>query len=76
MNGMRVTVEMGQEEFLAFVNFQEERPQLITAAKRLDGALRELAAAVNGALYERAGEIWTDPAAARELLQLAGKYLS
>ena len=76
MNGMRVTVEMGQEEFIAFVNFQEERPQLIAATKRLDAALSELAAAVNDALYERAGEIWTDPAAARELLQLAGRYLT
>ena len=73
---MKVQVEMGQEEFLAFVNFREERPQLITAAKRLDGALRELAAAVSDALAENGGNIKVNFEAARELLQLAGKYLS
>lgn len=73
---MKVQVEMGQEEFLAFVNFQEERPQLITAAKRLDGALRELAAAVSDALAENGGHIKVNFEAARGLLQLAGKYLS
>ena len=73
---MKVQVEMGQEEFLAFVNFQEERPQLITAAKRLDGALRELAGAVSDALAENGGNIKVNFEAARGLLQLAGKYLS
>lgn len=73
---MKVQVEMGQEEFLAFVNFQEERPQLITAAKRLDGALRELAGAVGDALAENGGNIKVNFEAARGLLQLAGKYLS
>ena len=73
---MKVQGEMGQEEFLAFVNFQEERPQLITAAKRLDGALRELAGAVSDALAENGGNIKVNFEAARELLQLAGKYLS
>ena len=41
MNGMRVTVEMGQEEFIAFVNFQEERPKLLTEIKRLKNELQE-----------------------------------
>ncbi len=73
---MKVQVEMGQEEFLAFVNFQEERPQLIAAAKRLDGALRELAAAVNDAIAENGGNIKVNFEAARGLLQLAGRYLT
>lgn len=75
MSDMRVTVEMGQEEFIAFVNFQEERPQLITATKRLDAALSELAAAVNDAISDDCGNIKVNFEAARELLQLAGKYL-
>lgn len=75
MNGMRVTVEMGQEEFIAFVNFQKERPQLLTAAKRLDEALSELAEAVNEAISDDCGNIKVNFEAARELLRLAGKYL-
>ena len=75
MNGMRVTVEMGQEEFIAFVNFQKERPQLLTAAKRLDEALSELAAAVNEAISDDCGNIKVNFESARELLRLAGKYL-
>lgn len=73
---MKVQVEMGQEEFIAFVNFQEERPQLIAAAKRLDAALSKLAAAVNDAIAENGGNIKVNFQAACELLQLAGKYLS
>ena len=75
MNGMRVTVEMGQEEFIAFVNFQKESPQLVTTAKRLDEALSELAAAVNEAISDDCGNIKVNFEAARELLRLAGKYL-
>ena len=72
---MKVQVEMGQEEFIAFVNFQEERPQLIAATKRLDAALSKLAEAVNDAIVENGGNIKVNFQAARELLQLAGKYL-
>ena len=73
---MKVQVEMGQEEFIAFVNFQEERPKLIAAAKRLDAALSKLAAAVNDAIAENGGNIKVNFQAARELLQLAGRYLT
>ena len=73
---MKVQVEMGQEEFIAFVHFQEERPQLIAAAKRLDAALSKLAAAVNDAIAENGGNIKVNFQAARELLQLAGRYLT
>ena len=72
---MKVQVEMGQEEFIAFVNFKEERPQLIAATKRLDAALSKLAAAVNDAIAENGGNIKVNFQAARELLQLAGRYL-
>ena len=72
---MKVTVEMGREECARFLQYEDERPRLQAEIGRLRSALKALAAAVDGALYERAGEIWTDPAAARELLRLAGKYL-
>ena len=65
---MKVQVEMGQEEFIAFVNFQEERPQLIAAAKRLDAALSKLAAAVNDAIAENGGNIKVNFQAARRPL--------
>lgn len=76
MNGMRVTVEMGQEEFLAFVNFQEERPKLIAEVKRLKNELQELAEEVNWVISEENGTIHVNPKIAKELVKLAGKYLS
>lgn len=86
MNGMRVTVEMGQEEFIAFVNFQEERPKLLMEVKRLKNelhelaevkdALHELAEEVNWAIDEENGTIHVNPKIAKELVKLAGRYLT
>ena len=75
MSGMRVTVEMGQEEFIAFVNFQKERPRIMAEIKRLKDDLQELAEAVNEAISDDCGNIKVNFEAARELLRLAGKYL-
>ena len=75
MNGMRVTVEMGQEEFIAFVNFQKERPQLMAEIKRLKDDLQELAEEVDWAITEENEKIKVNPKIAKDLLKIAGKYL-
>lgn len=40
---MKATVEMGEEEFIKFVQFEEERPQLKAEIARLQGKLYEIA---------------------------------
>ena len=72
---MKVTVEMGQEEFIAFVNFREARPKMIAEIAKLRAELHEIAEAANAAITENGGAIQTDAARARALLDLAGKYL-
>ena len=72
---MKVQVEMGQEEFIAFVNFREARPKMIGEIAKLRAELHDLAAAANAAITENGGAIQTDAARARALLEIAGKYL-
>ena len=72
---MKVHVEMGQEEFLAFLKFQEERPKLITEIRQLKSELRELAEEVDWAVTEEDGEIRVNQKIAKDLLRIAGKHL-
>lgn len=72
---MKVHVEMGQEEFLAFLKFQEERPKLIAEIRKLKSELREFAEEVDWAVTEEDGEIRVNQKIAKDLLRIAGKYL-
>lgn len=72
---MKVHVEMGQEEFLAFLKFQEERPKLIAEIRQLKSELRELAEEVDWAVTEEDGEIRVNQKIAKDLLRIAGKHL-
>lgn len=72
---MKVHVEMGQEEFLAFLKFQEERPKLMAEIRQLKSELREFAEEVDWAVTEEDGEIRVNQKIAKDLLRIAGKYL-
>ena len=72
---MKVHVEMGQEELLAFLKFQEERPKLISEIRQLKSELREFAEEVDWAVTEEDGEIRVNQKIAKDLLRIAGKYL-
>lgn len=72
---MKVHVEMGQEEFLAFLKFQEERPKLIAENRQLKSELHEFAEEVDWAVAEEDGEIRVNQKIAKDLLRIAGKYL-
>lgn len=72
---MKVHVEMGQEELLAFLKFQDERPKLIAEIRQLKSDLREFAEEVDWAVTEEDGEIRVNQKIAKDLLRIAGKYL-
>ena len=66
---------MGKEEFIAFVNFQEDRPRLMSEIKRLKDELRELAEKIDFAITETDETVSVNPRIFRDLLKFAGKYL-
>ena len=72
---MKVHVEMGQEELLAFLKFQDERPKLIAEIRQLKSDLREFAEEVDWAVTEEDGEIRVNQKIAKDLLRIAGKHL-
>ena len=72
---MKVTVEMGAEEFMQFMKFSDEYPKMQSMAGKQRAAIRELATAVDAALTETADGITVDGALARAALRLAGQYL-